>query len=39
VLNNPPRPLTQADLWFQIGHVYELNKDVRHAPMDRNGFV
>ncbi len=28
ILQNPPAPLTEADIWFQIGHVYELKKDV-----------
>ena len=28
ILQKPPRPLTQGDIWFQIGHVYELQKDV-----------
>lgn len=37
ILNNPPRPLTEIDIWFQIGHVYEQQKDVsvpscRRAP-------
>ena len=25
---NPPTPLTNIDIWFQIGHVYEQMKDV-----------
>ena len=28
IFQKPPRPLTQGDIWFQIGHVYELQKDV-----------
>ncbi|KAJ7907032.1 hypothetical protein B0H13DRAFT_1879973 [Mycena leptocephala] len=24
---NPPSPLAHADIWFQIGHVYEQQKD------------
>lgn len=24
----PPSPLTEEDIWFQIGHVYEQNTDV-----------
>lgn len=28
ILQSPPTPLTEADIWFQIGHVYELKKDV-----------
>jgi hypothetical protein len=23
ILENPPRPLTSWDIWFQLGHVYE----------------
>lgn len=26
----PPRPLTEADIWFQIGHVHEQQKEVRN---------
>ena len=29
IVNGPPRPLTEEDIWFQIGHVYEQQKDVR----------
>jgi hypothetical protein len=25
----PPTPLTEEDIWFQIGHVHEQQKDVR----------
>ena len=36
IVTNPPRPLTEEDIWFQIGHVYEQQKDVsfriRHMP-------
>lgn len=28
ILKNPPSPLAHADIWFQIGHVYEQQKDV-----------
>lgn len=28
ILQNPPSPLAHADIWFQIGHVYEQQKDV-----------
>jgi glucose repression mediator protein len=28
ILGHPPRPLTEVDIWFQIGHVYEQQKDV-----------
>lgn len=27
-MTNPPRPLTEEDIWFQIGHVHEQQKDV-----------
>lgn len=32
ILQNPPRPLTEIDIWFQIGHVYEQQKDVSRLP-------
>ena len=28
ILRNPPSPLAHADIWFQIGHVHEQQKDV-----------
>jgi hypothetical protein len=28
ILGHPPHPLTEVDIWFQIGHVYEQQKDV-----------
>lgn len=28
ILNNPPKPLTEVDIWFQVGHVHEQQKDV-----------
>lgn len=28
IVSNPPAPLNQTDIWFQIGHVYEQQKDV-----------
>lgn len=28
ILRSPPSPLAHADIWFQIGHVYEQQKDV-----------
>jgi len=28
ILRNPPSPLANADIWFQIGHVYEQQGDV-----------
>jgi hypothetical protein len=27
-VHDPPRPLTEEDIWFQIGHVHEQQKDV-----------
>ena len=30
-MNTPPAPLTQADIYFQIGHVHELQKDFNQA--------
>ncbi len=27
-MTDPPRPLTEEDIWFQIGHVHEQQKDV-----------
>jgi len=32
ILRNPPSPLAHADIWFQIGHVYEQQKDVSSLP-------
>lgn len=29
ILHSPPRPLTEIDIWFQTGHVYEQQKEVR----------
>lgn len=28
IVNGPPHPLTEEDIWFQIGHVHEQQKDV-----------
>lgn len=28
IVEVPPTPLTQEDIWFQIGHVHEQQKDV-----------
>jgi glucose repression mediator protein len=28
ILRNPPSPLANADIWLQIGHVYEQQGDV-----------
>lgn len=33
IVTNPPRPLTEEDIWFQIGHVYEQQKEVRFRLM------
>jgi hypothetical protein len=31
IVGDPPRPLTEEDIWFQIGHVHEQQKDVSHG--------
>ncbi|KAF8060933.1 TPR-like protein [Lyophyllum atratum] len=31
ILRSPPSPLAHADIWFQIGHVYEQQKDHARA--------
>ncbi len=28
IVSDPPRPLNEEDIWFQIGHVHEQQKDV-----------
>ena len=28
ILTSPPKPLSEIDIWFQIGHVYEQQKEV-----------
>lgn len=28
IVTVPPTPLTEEDIWFQIGHVHEQQKDV-----------
>jgi hypothetical protein len=37
IVLDPPRPLTEEDIWFQIGHVHEQQKDVSEArrPTER----
>lgn len=30
-MNSPPHPLTEEDIWFQIGHVHEQQKDYDSA--------
>jgi len=32
ILRNPPSPLAHADIWFQIGHVFEQQKNVSCHP-------
>lgn len=27
IIDNPPAPLTSFDIWFQLGHIYELDHD------------
>lgn len=31
ILHNPPPPLTEIDIWFQTGHVYEQQKEFEKA--------
>lgn len=31
ITSNPPKPLTEVEIWFQIGHVYEQKKDFAKA--------
>lgn len=31
IVNSPPPPLTEEDIWFQIGHVHEQQKDYDSA--------
>lgn len=38
ILRNPPSPLAHADIWFQIGHVYEQHKDVSTIPILYHSF-
>jgi glucose repression mediator protein len=33
IVTNPPRPLTEEDIWFQVGHVYEQQKEVCQTEM------
>ena len=35
ILRNPPNPLAHADIWFQIGHVYEQQRDVSSSRPPR----
>jgi glucose repression mediator protein len=36
-VTDPPRPLNEEDIWFQIGHVHEQQKDVslKASPISR----
>lgn len=34
IVADPPRPLSEEDIWFQIGHVHEQQKDVSRVPAD-----
>lgn len=31
IITNPPKPLTEVDIWFQIGHVFEQQKEYGKA--------
>ena len=33
IVSVPPTPLTEEDIWFQIGHVHEQQKDVSHLSL------
>jgi len=33
ILDNPPRPLTSWDIWFQLGHVYEQDGKVSYPSI------
>src|SRR5438309_2039949 len=35
IVHSPPAPLKEEDIWFQIGHVYEQQKDYDSA---RNAY-
>jgi hypothetical protein len=36
IVSVPPTPLTQEDIWFQIGHVYEQQKDVSRQLVSKD---
>ena len=38
IVNDPPRPLTEEDIWFQIGHVHEQQKDVSQSFLMRSNI-
>lgn len=33
IVQDPPRPLNEEDIWFQIGHVHEQQKDVSDGDL------
>ena len=33
IVQDPPKPLTEEDIWFQIGHVHEQQKDVSASQL------
>lgn len=33
ILRSPPNPLAHVDIWFQMGHVYEQQKDASCRPL------
>jgi glucose repression mediator protein len=39
ILRNPPSPLANADIWFQIGHVYEQQGDVSVCPSECRQYL
>jgi tetratricopeptide (TPR) repeat protein len=39
ILSNPPKPLTEMDIWFQIGHVHEQQKEVRVTSSKNNDII
>lgn len=36
IISFPPTPLTEEDIWFQIGHVHEQQKDVSFFVSGQN---
>ena len=38
IVQDPPRPLTEEDIWFQIGHVHEQQKDVAFPPLNHRSL-
>ena len=39
ILQDPPRPLTSWDIWFQLGHVYEQDRDVSFSDSERDPML